>query len=126
MKESSKDLSRQTFKAISYFQIECDKMAFDYIELKEQFDYDRLMNVLSLYVNNASFIPLKLLKVFSSIEAVNFLIKNNTELKAKMKFEQFMQYSKIFRTCQIFKFKFESLTEMKRKYNTLNDKQKLY
>lgn len=104
---------KQAEKFVSGFQIEMEETAYQYLKVK------KLMTVGHLIDFDPSVIPF-LSPLFVTEDAIDFLIKNHTQITGKLTISNFIEYGRIYKhVFNIFKLNPIDLKQLKENYTRI-------
>ena len=105
---------------ISDFQLQRDKASYDLLVIKEQFELQKKLILLNEIVNfNAPIVLPRLMPLFIKVDAIDFLIKNQSQIKRKFSIGELIEYGKMYRITTRFAPNIKTLKEMKTKYKNI-------
>jgi len=105
---------------ISTLQIDRDKVIYEYWKLKSEINRQRKFNLLNDYVDfNSCFGMDYLIPLFITSEAIDFLIKNGSEIKRKLTIEEMMDFSDKLKLLTLLKLHPGNFLEFKKMYSKI-------
>jgi hypothetical protein len=100
---------------ISTYQIRADKIAYEYLKLKDKFEAQRKFNLLNDFVDfNASLVLPFICPLLVSQDAINFVLKNGGDLKRKLTILELIDFSEKLNLLALFKINPSGFEEFKK------------
>ena len=98
---TARDRTTKTDRIISGLQIECDKLAWDYVELKKENTLQRKLLLLSEVVDFNTIVISCLIPLFIDEKGIDLLIHNQSEISRKLTLLDFLTYCELYRHVKI-------------------------
>jgi len=107
-------------KVISEIQTEADKTAYQYLKAKEDFEEAKKLITANYFLNFDLIAWWSiLLPIITDFEVLDFIIKNNSELKRKMTFKEFVNFSAGLRLLKTYNQNPSTFNEFKEMYSKI-------
>lgn len=106
-------------RIISDFQLQRDQATYDLLLIKQQFDLQKKLILLTDIIDFNPIVLPRLMPLFINVDAIDFLIKNQNQIKRKFSIAELIEYAKMYRTVTRFAGQINSLSDLKKKYNNI-------
>ena len=105
---------------ISTLQIDADRTAFELLKVNDEINAQRKFILLNEFVDfNCPFVLPYLIPLFVTMEAIDFILKHNSEIKRKFTIEELMDFSDKLKLLILFKLHPGSFAEFRKMYNKI-------
>jgi hypothetical protein len=105
---------------ISHLQIEADRAAYEVLRLNDEKDNQRKFNLLNNYVDFNSSIGMSyLVPMFINQDAIDFILKNHSEIKRRFSIEELIDFSEKLKLLKLAKLQPSNFLEFKKMYGKI-------